>query len=174
LLAWLTASRCMARCCLRPRRVGLALVISVPAAWPAPDQMGSARSQNYEFSELRVRFRATPFTSPHSLISPVACATQPYPTGRLTRPYPGRLAILADRSCSTGTHCQVTLIFLSSFLPYALCFLCASAVKFRLSMQLILIPGSLGPVISAGADSPADRAAGSHSNCRVGRSAWSV
>ena len=94
MLAWLLRCRCPTRCCLRPRGVGVALVSSVPVAWPAPDEIGSARSQNYEFSELRVRFRATPFTSPHSLISRVACATLPYTTGRLTKPYPGRPAIL--------------------------------------------------------------------------------
>ena len=45
-LAWLTANRCVARCCLRPRGVGVALVSNVPAAWPAPVEKGSARSQN--------------------------------------------------------------------------------------------------------------------------------
>ncbi len=36
-LAWLTTGRCVARCCLRPRGVDAALVMSVPVAWPAPD-----------------------------------------------------------------------------------------------------------------------------------------
>jgi hypothetical protein len=31
-------------------------------------------------------------------------------TGRLTKPYPRRPMILMDHSCSTGNHCQVTLI----------------------------------------------------------------
>jgi hypothetical protein len=107
----------VARCCLRPRGVDAALVISVPAAWPAPGEMGSARSQNCEFSELRFRFRATPFTSPHLLIFRVACASRLYTTGRLTKPYPGRPVFLADHSCSTGNHCQVTLTFSASHLP---------------------------------------------------------
>ena len=47
------------------------------------------------FSELRVRFRATPFTSPHSLFSRIACAIKLYTTGRLTKPFPGRPAILS-------------------------------------------------------------------------------
>jgi len=115
-LAWLTANRCVARCCLRPRGVDGTLVINASVTWPAPDQRGSARSQNYQFSELCFRFRATPFTSPHSLIGCIAHAIQPYTTGRLTKPYPGRPAILADHSCSTGNHCQVTLIFSPSHL----------------------------------------------------------
>jgi len=48
------------------------------------------------------------FTSPHSLIRRIACAIKPYTTGRLTKPYPDRPVILADHSCSTGNHCQVT------------------------------------------------------------------
>ena len=118
LLAWLPARRCVARCCLRPRGVDAALVISVPAAWPAPVRKGSARSQNYRFSELRVRFRASHFTSPHSLIRRIACAIQPYTTRRLTKPYPGRPVILADHSCSTGNHCQVTPNFLFTILAH--------------------------------------------------------
>jgi hypothetical protein len=126
----------VARCCLRPRGVDAALVINVPAAWPAPDEMGSAQSQNYKFSELRVRFRATPFTSPHSLISLVACAIQLYTTGRLTKPYPGRPVILTDHSCSTGNHCQVTLTFLPScpltFCSSDLCPLSGNGNKYSL------------------------------------------
>ena len=67
-LAWLLHRRCQARCCLRPRGVGCVLVGSVRAAWPAPNGRGSALSQNPSFSGLRVRFRASPFTSLHLLL----------------------------------------------------------------------------------------------------------
>ena len=88
-LAWLLACRCPTRCCLRPRGVGLALVARVRAAWPAPKMKGSARSQTPNFSGLCVRFRASPFTSPHSLFSLPASAFRNYTTERLTRPYSG-------------------------------------------------------------------------------------
>ena len=44
------------------------------------------------FSELCFRFRATPFISPHSLLFPSLFRFSHFTTGRLTRPYPGRLA----------------------------------------------------------------------------------
>ncbi len=62
-LAWLLVCRCTARCCLRPRGVGSALVRIALTTWPAPYWKGSAHSQNHLFSGLCVRFRATPFTS---------------------------------------------------------------------------------------------------------------
>ena len=88
-LAWLFACRCMARCCLRPRGAGFALVFCVLATWPAPSERGSARSQYSSFSGLRVRFRTPSFTSPFSLIYPPASTFRHYTTGRPTRPYPG-------------------------------------------------------------------------------------
>ena len=89
-LAWLLACRWAARCCLRPRGVGFALVFNALAAWPAPTLRGSARSQNYLFSGLCVRFRATPFTSLLSLICPWPFSRpDSYTTERLTKPYSG-------------------------------------------------------------------------------------
>ena len=67
-LAWLFTCRCATRCCLRPRGVSFVLVYNVLTTWPAPDKRGSALSQNSKFSELCVRFRATPFTSLHLLL----------------------------------------------------------------------------------------------------------
>jgi len=83
-LAWLLACRCVARCRLRPRGVGSVLVSVALTAWPAPRKRGSARSQHSYFSGLCVRFRATPFTSPHSLVFLPACAFCHYTTERLT------------------------------------------------------------------------------------------
>jgi hypothetical protein len=83
-LAWLLACRCVARCCLRPRGVDSVLVSIALTAWPAPSKRGSARSQHSYFSGLCVRFRATPFTSPHSLVFLPACAFCHYTTERLT------------------------------------------------------------------------------------------
>jgi hypothetical protein len=48
---------------LDPGGAGFALVFTAFTAWPAPQWRGSAHSQNHWFSGLRVRFRATPFTS---------------------------------------------------------------------------------------------------------------
>jgi len=79
-LAWLLACLCAARCCLGPRGVGFALVSIALAAWPAPAWRGSARSQNSRFSELCVRFRATPFTSLLLFILPLAFAFSRYTT----------------------------------------------------------------------------------------------
>ena len=83
-LAWLLACRCMARCCLRPRGVGSVLIYTALTAWPAPRKRGSARSQHSNLSGLCVRFRATPFTSPHSLNFLPACAFRRFTTERLT------------------------------------------------------------------------------------------
>ena len=83
-LAWLLACRCVAQCCLRPRGVGSVLVSIALTAWPTPSKRGSARSQHSNFSGLCVRFRATPFTSPHSLVFLPACAFCHYATERLT------------------------------------------------------------------------------------------
>ncbi|MBL7189638.1 MAG: hypothetical protein ISS70_25190 [Phycisphaerae bacterium] len=82
--------RCAARCCLRPRGVGFVLVCSVLAAWPAPNGRGSAHSQNTVFSGLRVRFRASPFTSLHLLLLLSVNYLQVVSTTeRLTTPYSG-------------------------------------------------------------------------------------
>ena len=57
-----------ARCYLRYREIGFAPVPIALTAWPTTNWKGSSHSKNPLFSGLRVRFRATPFTSLHSRI----------------------------------------------------------------------------------------------------------
>jgi len=79
---------------LDPGGGGVTLVYIALAAWPASSEKDSARSKIECFSGLCVRFRATPFTSPHSLLCLPPFGFSHFTTGRLTRPYPGRPAIL--------------------------------------------------------------------------------
>ena len=118
-------------------------------AWPAPAEIGSAHSQNYEFSELCFRFRATPFTSPHSLINHVAFATQPYTTGRLTKPYPGRSMILADHFLLNWQplpgYPQLLIFSVSHLLPSTIYLLSFHPSAFRLpTSSLTLSPFRVG------------------------------
>ena len=69
--------------------VGDALVDRARTAWPAPAGKGSAPHQTERFSGLRVRCRATPFTSLLSRVLLSASADSRNATERLTRPYPG-------------------------------------------------------------------------------------
>jgi hypothetical protein len=92
-LAWFIAHRCTARCRLRPRGVGFALVYNVLAAWPAPGERGSALSQKNGILGAACQIQGytlhlavlavTPFRSLSLVVST---------TERLTGPYSGGLA----------------------------------------------------------------------------------
>ena len=82
--------------------------IIVCATWPAPILKGSAHSRNLRFSELRVRFRATPFTSLHSLLFLSSLRFQSFRYRVADYSLPGEAFAPVARSSSTGNHCQVT------------------------------------------------------------------
>jgi hypothetical protein len=94
-----------------------ALVSSHGSLWPAPTLTGSALSPSLLFSGLCVGFRATPFTSPLSLLFLLLCRFSHFTTGRLTIPYPERLPRLLALPPRHATLARLPSI--SAFSPTA-------------------------------------------------------
>jgi hypothetical protein len=115
-LAWLSANRCAARCCLRPRGDSSRSSLSRFLFRLRPQRWDRLSPKMMEFSGLWFRFRASTLhlaalvSLPFRLLS--SCH---YTSERLTGPYSGEFPV--SGSLTVCTHCQVNPLLLLAIPP---------------------------------------------------------